>query len=72
MSTISQVIPGSASLAQIIILALTAAVEGATRRKRTEPRPEPKQVVQEQDEYKSCDVAVREFVREEKKLRRFR
>jgi hypothetical protein len=63
MSMISQVVPGPASLALIIVLALSATVEGATRRKRTEPRPEPKQVVQEQDEYRSCDVAVREFVR---------
>ena len=26
------------------------------------PRPEPKPLVQEQDEYRSCDVAVRDFV----------
>jgi len=43
-------------------LALTTLSESAPRRKRAEPRPEPKQLVQEHDEYRSCDVAVREFV----------
>jgi hypothetical protein len=43
-------------------MALTTASEGAPRQKRTAPRPEAKQAVQEQDEYRSCDVAVRDFV----------
>jgi hypothetical protein len=44
------------------VMALTTASEGAPRQKRTAPRPEAKQAVQEQDEYRSCDVAVRDFV----------
>jgi hypothetical protein len=39
------------------------AVESAPRRQRTAPeRIPPKQMTQEQDEFRSCDVAVRDFV----------
>lgn len=44
------------------VIGLTTAIESAPRRKRAEPNPAQKQVVQEQDEFRSCDVAVREFV----------
>lgn len=50
------------ALALACLIALTAAADGAPRRKRIAPRPEPKPVAQDQDEYKSCDVAVRDFV----------
>lgn len=49
-------------LAVACLVALTAAAESAPRRKRVDPRPDPKRAVQEQDEYRSCDVAIREFV----------
>jgi hypothetical protein len=54
--------PRTISLAIVGVVALTFAAESAPRRKRAEPRPEPRQVAQDQDEYRSCDVAVREFV----------
>jgi hypothetical protein len=47
------------------ILALSAAAEGAPSRKRNtsaQERPAPQQAGQEPDEFRSCDVAVREFV----------
>ncbi len=53
------------SLGLVCILALSAGAEGATSRKRTTPaqeRASPHQATQEQDEFRSCDVAVREFV----------
>jgi hypothetical protein len=43
-------------------MALSAIAESAPRQKRSESRADPKQTAQEQDEYRSCDVAVREFV----------
>ena len=46
----------------VCVVALTITAESAPRKKRADPRPEPRQVVQDQDEYRSCDVAVREFV----------
>jgi hypothetical protein len=46
----------------VSVIGLTADAESATRRKRAEPSPEPKQIVQEQDEFRTCDVSVREFV----------
>jgi len=52
----------SVSFAVACVIALTAVAESAPRRKRADPRPEPKQLVHEQDEYRSCDVAVRDFV----------
>jgi len=45
--------------------ALTAGAEGASPRKRGASTPErtpPNQLAQEQDEFRSCDVAVRDFV----------
>jgi hypothetical protein len=53
------------ALAIACMIVLTAGAEGQSRRKRTGPAPERaqrSQVVQEQDEFRSCDVAVREFV----------
>jgi len=50
------------SVAIVSLVTLTMAAESAPRRKRAEPRPEPTRIVQDQDEYRSCDVAVREFV----------
>ena len=53
------------SLALVCVLALTAGAEGATSRKRNTPaqaKPAPQQAVQQPDEFRSCDVAVREFV----------
>jgi hypothetical protein len=53
------------SLALVCVLALSAGAEGATSRKRNTPaqaKPAPQQAVQEPDEFRSCDVAVREFV----------
>ncbi|PVE21919.1 hypothetical protein DC522_23945 [Microvirga sp. KLBC 81] len=53
------------SLAIACVLALSAGAEGAPSRKRNtsaQERPAPQQAVQEQDEFLSCDVAVREFV----------
>jgi hypothetical protein len=46
-------------------LAVSAGAEGAPSRKRSasaQERTSPPQAVQEQDEFRSCDVAVREFV----------
>jgi len=50
------------SFALACLIAATAVAEGAPRRKRAAPRPEPKSVAQQEDEYRSCDVAVRDFV----------
>ncbi|QRM29016.1 hypothetical protein [Microvirga sp. VF16] len=53
------------SLAVACVLALSAVAEGATSRKRNtsaQERPAPQQAAQEPDEFRSCDVAVREFV----------
>jgi hypothetical protein len=53
------------SLAVAIALAVCGGAEGATSRKRSAPaqvRTPPPQTAQEQDEFRSCDVAVREFV----------
>jgi hypothetical protein len=49
-------------LAVACLIALTATAEGAPRRKGTASRSEPKPIAQEQDEFRSCDVAVRDFV----------
>ena len=46
-------------------LALSAGAEGAPSRKRNtsaQERAAPQQALQEQDEFRSCDVAIREFV----------
>jgi hypothetical protein len=43
-------------------MAIATIAESAPRRKRAEPRAVPKPVMQDQDEYRSCDVAIREFV----------
>src|ERR671916_2507407 len=50
------------SLSIMCLLALTTAATSAPRPKRAEPKPTPRERVQEQDEFRSCDVAVREFV----------
>jgi hypothetical protein len=50
------------AMASAFVLALTALADGAPRRKPAAPRPEPRQAAREQDEYRSCDVAVRDFV----------
>jgi hypothetical protein len=56
------------SLSVICLMALTVAAASAPGPRRADPakrpeaRPAPRQVVQEQDEFRSCDVAVREFV----------
>ena len=51
------------ALALACVIALPMAVESAPRRQRTAPeRIPPKQMTQEQDEFRSCDVAVRDFV----------
>ena len=52
-------------LAVTFALAVSAAAEGAPSRKRSssaQERTPQSQAVQEQDEFRSCDVAVREFV----------
>jgi hypothetical protein len=49
-------------LAVACVVALTTAAESAPRRKRADPQPDAKRAVQEQDVYRSCDVAIREFV----------
>ena len=49
-------------LAVACLIALAATAEGAPRRKGTASRSEPKPIAQEQDEFRSCDVAVRDFV----------
>ena len=54
--------PSTVALAAACAIALTTAAESAPRRKRAEPRPEPTPMAQNQDEYRSCDVAIREFV----------
>lgn len=56
--------PRVLAFALACVVGLTTGAEAA-RRKRTEPQPQripPNQPVQLQDEYKSCDVAVRDFV----------
>ena len=53
------------SLAVVIVLAVSIGAEGAPSRKRSssaQERTSPPQATQEQDEFRSCDVAVREFV----------
>jgi hypothetical protein len=53
------------ALAFSFVIALTAAAEGASRKKRSAPQPAralPSQAVHEQDEFRFCDVAVREFI----------
>jgi hypothetical protein len=53
------------AIALVCMSALPMAAESAPRRQRTAPNPErapPNQTVQEQDEFRSCDVAVRDFV----------
>jgi hypothetical protein len=53
------------SLALAFILAFSAGAEGATSRKRgaaAQERTPPPQAAHERDEFRSCDVAVREFV----------
>ena len=53
------------ALALVSVLALTAETEGATRKQRAAPNPSramPNQMAQEQDEFRWCDVAVRDFV----------
>ena len=52
-------------LAIAFALAVSAGAEGATPRKRgtaAQERTPPPQAAQEQDEFRACDVAVREFV----------
>ncbi len=52
-------------LAVAFALAVSAGAEGAPSRKRSvsaQERAPPPQAAQEQDEFRSCDVAVREFV----------
>ncbi|KLK91531.1 hypothetical protein AA309_19210 [Microvirga vignae] len=52
-------------LSVAFVLAVSAGAEGATSRKRNtsvQERTSPHQAAQEQDEFRSCDVAVREFV----------
>jgi hypothetical protein len=52
-------------LAVAFALAVSAGAEGAPSRKRSvsaQERTPPPQAAQEQDEFRSCDVAVREFV----------
>jgi hypothetical protein len=47
------------------VIALATGAEGASRRRPASPPPQralPNQPVQPQDEFKSCDVAVRDFV----------
>lgn len=45
------------------IVALASGAEGAPRSKRpSQERAQPSQATQEQDEFRSCDVAVRDFV----------
>jgi hypothetical protein len=44
------------------MVALAGIAESAPRRRGTEPRADPKPLIRDQDEYRSCDVAVREFV----------
>ena len=56
--------PRVLALAIACAIGLTTAAESRPR-KRSAPQPErtlPKQPVQIQDEYKSCDVAVRDYV----------
>lgn len=53
------------SWAIVFALAVSAGAEGAPSRKRNTSAPDrtsPPQAAQEQDEFRSCDVAVREFV----------
>lgn len=53
------------ALALACAMALTTGTEGATRRRSPAPTPErapPNQAAQDQDEFRSCDVAVRDFV----------
>ncbi len=50
------------SLSVYCFLVLANAAESAPRSKRAESAPAPRQPAQEQDEFRSCDVAVREFV----------
>ncbi len=52
-------------LAAALVLVASAGVDGATSRKRSTSaaeRTSPNRAEQEQDEFRSCDVAVREFV----------
>ncbi len=52
-------------VAVVCVFALTVEAGGAASQKRGKPASErtpPSQIVQEQDEFRSCDVAVREFV----------
>ena len=47
------------------VIALSAGAEGASRRKRPAPSPQralPNRPVQEPDEFRSCDVAVRDYI----------
>ena len=54
------------ALAVASVVALTATAEGSPRKKKRHPpsaeRAIPKQLVQDQDEFRFCDVAVREFI----------
>lgn len=52
-----------APLSACLLIALVTAAASAPRPKRAEAGPAPRQPAQEQDEFRSCDVAVREFVR---------
>ena len=55
-------------LAIVSLAAITTAAASAPSpkrvqpNKRVEPGPAPRQLVQEQDEFRSCDVSVREFI----------
>jgi hypothetical protein len=49
-------------IAIVSLAAITTAAASAPGPKRAESRPVPRQLVQEQDEFRSCDVSVREFI----------
>ena len=56
-------------LAVALALAASAGADAAPSRKRNTPaqeRPSPHQAAQDQDEFRACDVAVREFVQGQK------
>ena len=61
-------------LAIAFALAVSVGAEGATPRKRGTAAQErtPPQAAQEQDEFRACDVAVREFVQGERRPRHLR
>src|SRR3712207_1681006 len=59
--------PRTFAVALACVIALPVATESAPRKQRTAPdRAPPNQLTQEQDEFRSCDVAVRDFVQGQK------